>query len=167
MQREQLVLVDTNIIIETFRVHCWNALTSHFAVETVEKCYEEALTGDPLRSGYIKIDAAQLRQGLRSRHAVSEIESMKLALRLPGVDALDVGERHLFAHALGRADAWFASCADRAAVNIALELGWEERIVTLEALARFAGAKPDLKRHFTEDWLSQVRTTYLLDRGLK
>jgi len=165
MQRGQVVLVDTNIIIEAFRAHCWNAVTTHFTVETVETCYEEALTGDPLRPDYIAVDAAQLRNGLRMRHAIAREQGAQLRVRLAYEEGLHAGEIDLFAHALGRSDAWIASCADRAAVYAALELGWEDRFVSLEAMARAAGAKPALKHHFTDRWLKDVRTTYLLDRG--
>lgn len=167
MQRGQILLVDTNIIIEAFRTRCWNALASHFAVETVEKCYEEALTGDPLRPGYVQVDPAHLRKGLSKRHAVGDLERAQLALTLTNAAALDAGERELFAHALARSDAWLASCADRAAVNAALALGWEERVVSLERLAHSAGARSGFKHHFTERWLSEVRTVYKLEGGLK
>lgn len=167
MQRGQIVLVDTNIIIEAFRTHCWNALTSHFAVETVEKCYEEALTGDPLRPGYIKVDAGQLRKGLHNRHSVSDIERMTLMLKLTKPGSIDAGERDLFAHVLNRKDAWITSCADRAAVNTVLELGWEERLVALEALGHSAGARPVLKHNYTDRWLSEVRTAFKLERMSK
>ena len=166
MQRGQVVLVDTNIIIEAFRAHCWNAVTTHFTVETVETCYEEALTGDPQRPDYVAVDAAQLRNGLRERHAIDREQRAQLRVRLEYEEGLDAGESDLFAHALGRSDAWIASCADRAAVYAALELGWEERFVSLEAMAGAAGAKPALKHHFTGRWLKDLRTTYLLDRGL-
>lgn len=167
MQRGQVVLVDTNVVIEAFRTRCWHAVSSHFSVEIVEKCYEEALTGDPLRPGYIVVDAVQLRTGLRRRHAVSPDERAQVEVRLAYPDALDAGETDLLAHVFGRSDAWIASCTDRAAVNAGLDLGWEERFVSLEAMARAAGARPALKHHFTDRWLSEVRTTYKLDRGLK
>ena len=166
MQRGQVVLMDTNVIIEAFRAHCWNAVTTHFTVETVEKCYEEALTGDPQRPDYIAVDAAQLRNGLRERRPTDRKKRTQLVVRLAYKEGLDAGELDLLAHALGRSDAWIASCADRAAVYAALELGWEERFVSLEAMARAAGARPALKHHFTDRWLKEVRTTYLLDRGL-
>jgi len=166
VQRGQVVLVDTNIIIEAFRAHCWNAVTTHFTVETVETCYEEALTGDPLRPDYIAVDAAQLRNGLRKRHAIGREQCAQLVVRLAYKEGLDAGEIDLFAHALGRSDAWIASCADRAAVYAALELGWQERFVSLEAMAHAAGARPALRHHFTDRWLQDMRTTYLLDRGL-
>lgn len=41
------VFADTNVILEAFRTNCWKAISSHFAIETVEKCVEETLTGNP------------------------------------------------------------------------------------------------------------------------
>jgi hypothetical protein len=163
VQRGQPVLVDTNIIIEAFRTGCWTAVAAHFPLETVEKCYEEALTGDPLRPGYVRVDANELRSGLSKRHAVSEGERIRLAVQVSNISSLHAGERDLFAHALARTDAWNASCSDRAAVNTALDLSWEERLVTLEDLARKSGVNPELKYHFTERWLSEVRTTYKME----
>jgi len=163
VQQGQVVLVDTNIIIEAFRARCWKALTAYYRVETVEKCYEEALTGDRLRPGYVEVDPAVLK-GKLIIHRVASLELAALALTCPYADALDAGERHLFAHAHGRPDAWIATCADRAAVRIAFTLGWKERICSLEALSKPTGAKPALKRHFTEDWLSQVRTDFMLGK---
>ncbi len=159
----QVVLVDTNIIIEAFRTRCWKALTAYYRVETVEKCYEEALTGDRLRPGYIEVDPAALKEKLVI-HRVASVELATFSLNCPDADALDAGERHLFAHAHGRSDAWIATCADRAAVRIALTLGWKERLYSLEVLSKPTGAKPAFKRHFTEDWLSEVRTDFMLGR---
>lgn len=150
VRQGQVVLVDTNIIIEAFRTRCWRALTAYYRIETVEKCCEEALTGDHLRPGYVGVEAKILKEKL-TIHQVESVEQAALALACPDVDALDAGERHLFAHAHGRSDAWIATCADRAAVRIALTLGWKERICSLEALSKPTGAKPTLNRHFTED----------------
>lgn len=161
-----MVLLDTNVIIEAIRTRCWTAITAHFSIQTAAVCCEEALTGDPLRPGYVSVDPAQLEKGLRARHQVSDEQRLALAVRLANPDILDDGERDLLAHAIGRSDAWVASCADRAAVNAALELGFEERFVSLAAMARVAGARPALKFQFTDVWLSEVRTTYKLDRGL-
>lgn len=166
MQRGQIVLVDTNIIIEAVRTRTWNALTSSFALETVDKCLEEVRTGDPMRRDYVAVEKDTLK-GVRNAHPVSRLELMRLAVALPAANELDAGERELFAHALGRTDVWVASCADRAALMAAFSLGWKDRMVSLEALAHFAGAKPDLKHHFRERWLSDVRTAFLLQGGLK
>lgn len=161
MHQGQIILADTNIIIEAFRTQCWNALAAYYRLETVEKCYEEALAGDRYRPGYVEVNARILKEKLVI-HRVHPVEEATLALVWPGVDALDAGERHLFAHAHKRTDAWIITCADRAAIKIAFALGWKERTCSLEKLSEFAGAKPNLKRHFTEAWLSQVRTYYLL-----
>lgn len=50
------VFVDTNVILEAIRSRRGTAITTRFAVETVEKCVEETLTGDlrlPLKSGVL------------------------------------------------------------------------------------------------------------------
>lgn len=164
MQRGQVILMDTSVIIEAYRTNCWNAVTAHFSVATVEKCYEETLTGDQLRPGYVAVDPENLRQGLADRNAVSNVERAALSLSLENADALDAGERDLLAHLLGRPGVWLVSCADRAAVNAALAMGFEDRLVSSDAIARAAGARPDLRRHFTEAWLREVRTAFKLDR---
>lgn len=166
MQRGQVVLVDTNIIIEAVRTSCWNAIGKFFALETVGKCLEEARTGDPLRRNYVKVESAQLKAGISKEHEVTVLETTRLALALPSSDELDRGERDLMAHALGRSDAWMASCADRAALKAIFRLGWKDRVVSLETLARAVGARPDLKAHFCERWLADRRTDFLLDAGL-
>ncbi len=165
MERGQVVLVDTNIMIEAVRTHCWNAIANHFAVETVEKCREEARTGGPMRRNYVPMELSDL-ECVRVVHVVTESERANLALNLQTADALDAGERDLFAHALVRNDAWIASCADRAALKGAFALGWKDRMVSLESLARTAGIKPHLKDHFLERWLSKERTAFLLEQGL-
>jgi hypothetical protein len=129
----------------------------------VEKCYEEALTGDRLRPGYVEVHPAALKERFVI-HRVASLELATFSLNCPDADALDAGERHLFAHAHKRTDAWIATCADRAAVRIAFALGWKERIYSLEVLSKPTGARPGLKRHFTEDWLSEVRTDFMLGR---
>lgn len=169
MQRGQVVLVDTNIIIESVRIGCWNAITTHFSVETVEKCCEEARTGEAHRPGYVKIDESALRTRL-TVHKVSGVMLFELGQRYPDADRLDAGERHLWAHALGRNDAWLASCGDRAAVNAAVRLGWEDRLVSLEESVTAAGARSalrGLKGQFSSARLSEWRTAALIARGLK
>ena len=169
MQRGQVVLVDTNIIIESVRTGCWNALTTHFKVETVEKCCEEARTGEAHRPGYIEVNESALRTRLTA-HAVSGVTLFELTQRYPDADRLDSGERHLWAHALSRTDTWFATCSDRAAVNAAVRLGWEDRLVSLEELVTAAGARSalrSLKGQFSSTRLSEWRTAALIARGLK
>lgn len=116
MQRGQVLLVDTNIIIESVRTGCWNAITTHFIVETVEKCCKEARTGQAHWPGYVKVDETHFRSRL-TLHKVSAVTLIELGQRYPDADRLDAGERHLWAHALERNDEWFAACSDRVAVR--------------------------------------------------
>jgi hypothetical protein len=39
------VLVDTNVILESWRIGAWNALAGGYGVETVEDCVIETQTG--------------------------------------------------------------------------------------------------------------------------
>ncbi len=167
--RRTVVLVDTNVIIESFRTGCWSALAAYFTMETVEKCCEEARTGRAHRPGYVKVDARVLNRRL-TVHPVSDRELLALSLRDVEAFRLDPGERRLWAHALGRSDVWVASSADRAAINAAVRLGWEDRLVSLEELTNHAGARSALKHlkgQFGSARLSTWRTAALLDRGLE
>ena len=105
MQSGQVVLVDTNIIIEAVRTNCWTAITAHFIIETVDKCCEEARTGRAHRPGYVEIDEAALRTRLTVRR-ITETEMAALGLRDAEIFHLDPGELELWAHALSRTDAW-------------------------------------------------------------
>ena len=169
MQRRQAILVDTNIIIEAVRTGCWTAIIAHFSVQTVEKCCEEARTGEAHRAGYVEVSEKALRNGLEA-HRVSEVELATLSLRDTESFRLDAGERHLWAHAVGRTDAWIGCCCDQAAINAAVRLGWGDRLVSLEQLANAAGAKHALKQlkpQFGAGRLSAWRTAALLKQGVK
>ncbi len=49
------VFADTNVILESFRTGCWTAISNHFSIETVEKCVEETLTGNPGDSRHVAV----------------------------------------------------------------------------------------------------------------
>jgi hypothetical protein len=169
MQRGQAVLVDTNIIIEAVRAGCWTAIKSQFSVHTVEKCREEARTGDVYRSDYVKVDEAILRDRVEA-HAVSEAELAALDVKDPEAMHLDPGERHLWAHALGRRDDWIAACCDQGALNVAVRLGWRDRLVSLEELTAAAGARNavrQLKPQYSAARLAKWRTDAIFRWGLK
>lgn len=168
MKPGQVILVDTNIMIEAVRVGCWSALTAHFHIESVAKCCEEARTGDRRRPGYVHVTEKDLQTRLIV-HRVSDTDLAHLALRDADSFRLDDGERHLWAHALGRTDDWRACCCDHAAVNAAVRLGWQDRLVALEELANHAGVGAALKRlkpQFSKGRLSEWVTAALLGRGL-
>jgi hypothetical protein len=169
VQRGQVILVDTNVVIEAIRAGCWAALTGYCRVETVEKCREEARTGRDYLPGYVVVQEKDLRDRLIA-HDVDDQTLARLTLRDAATALLDPGERHLWAHALGRTDAWLATTADAAAIHAAVRLGWADRLVSLEQLAETCGLRSSarkLNKQFRTEQLSAWRTAALLARGLK
>ncbi len=160
--RGDIVLVDTNVIIEAHRAKCWRAIVNFFRVETVEKCCEEAATGDKRRADYVAVDVEEMRKVV-AVHAVSLLQWVELETKLAEPDRIDMGEKqHLLAYAIAKPDVWYLSASDRAAVRAGNELGFLERFVSLEALTRAVGISAQLKNHFTEKWLSALRTDILM-----
>src|SRR5262245_53854952 len=92
------VLVDTNVILECWRVNAWRALGSGYQVETVEDCVTETQTGYQRRRRELQVDAAELRQRLAAVHQPAARDFATLAVQAPDI-VLDPGERALWAHA--------------------------------------------------------------------
>lgn len=152
------VLVDTNIILECWRIGAWRALTGGYAVETVEDCITETRTGFQRRRNEQQIDAAALRASFaKPAHPATERELAEAVLKAPDI-YLDRGEHALWAHALTRTDVWVFCGPDRASLRFGVRVGCRERIVSLEALLEGIGyqIKGALKRHFTTQWLSTI-----------
>ena len=155
--RESPVLMDTNAIIEAHRTHSWRALSRGWRVETVEACVTETQTGFQFRRKEEAIEIAQLRASLAAIHSVSLREQAELALHKGGI-ALDEGEDALWAHALGRNDAWLLCGPDRASLRCGVRLGQRERLVSLEELLTRVGHRPStrLRQAYTKRWHDRV-----------
>ena len=155
--RESTVLVDTNAIIEAHRTRSWRALSRGWRVETVEDCVAETQTGFQLRRKEEAIDAAELRNSLAVVHSVSVRERAELVLR-KGSIALDEGEEALWAHALGRKDAWLLCGPDKASLRCGVRLGQRERLVSLEELLTRIGHRSStgLRSAYTKRWHDRV-----------
>lgn len=150
------VLVDTNAIIEAHRIHSWRPLAGGWRVETVEACVAETQTGFQLRRQEEAIDLAELRGSLAAVHSVNSRELAELALRKVGI-ALDEGEEALWAHALGRDDAWLLCGPDRASLRCGVRLGHRERLVSLEQLLKRVGHRSSaLRPAYTQKWHDRV-----------
>jgi len=160
------VLVDTNTILECFRVGSWRALAGGYGVETVEDCVTETQTGFQRRRAELQIDAAQLRASLKAVHPVEDAERAVVAVRAPDI-ALDVGERSLWAHALTRSDAWVLCGPDKASMRFGVRLGLKDRLIALEALLTDAGHRPKeaLKSAYTTKWLERVLGELFISEG--
>jgi hypothetical protein len=156
-QKGQIVLVDTNIIIEAHRTKCWKPICDFYHVETVEKCVEETQTGANNRMQSDIIDYAQLKQTLKAIHHVTELQRAEFLLtnEVP----LDAGERDLLAHAATRKDIWILCSPDKAAMRAAHKAGWLDQLVSLEAACKNININSkELKRNYTEEWHVMERT---------
>lgn len=159
------VFVDTNVIIESFRVGCWTALCEHFAVETVDKCIEEAMTGDVADPRYVPVDSVIVNARLAARHPVAKLDIATLALEYPQAQGLDDGELHLLSYLHrherpGNVDV-LVSTADKAAIVVASLLGLLDVTVSLESLAEQSGLTRgqvgSLAGHYRTSWLDSAK----------
>lgn len=150
------ILVDTNTLLAAHRSRCWRPIAGGYRVETVEECITETQTGAQRRAPADRIDEAELRRDLVAVHDVAPIALARVALM--GGPYLDAGEKALWAHALGRDDAYLLCGPDRASMRFGVENGLKDRLVSLEVLLRDVGTTipATLPRHFGEAWLRQV-----------
>jgi hypothetical protein len=161
------VLVDTNVIIECWRVGGWRALSGGYAVETVEDCVTETQTGYQRRRVEQRIDLGELRQSLAQIH---EVTREQLAAAIVGDETLaflDVGEQSLWAHALTREDAWVLCGPDRASLRFGIRAGCRDRLVALERLLADIGYRPrlTLRQNYRGRWLDTALAELALLEG--
>lgn len=159
------VFLDTNVIIECFRIGAWGQLSNSMRLETVEECCSEALTGETSRAERVDVDAGMLRIGLASIHRVTRRELNELLAKHVQMGALDEGEKqlfaHLFAHEMASTHRVALSTADKGALVRAQDLGWLDSLVSLETLLSEVGAprpKMALLAHaYSTKFLDDVR----------
>jgi hypothetical protein len=163
------VLVDTNVILECWRVDAWKALVGGYGVETVEECVIETQTGFQRRRAEQQIDNAQLRASLAAIQKVGTAEHAAAAVRDPLFSSLDLGERSLWAHALTRNDAWVLCGPDKASLRLGVRFGFRDRLVALEALLNDAGFKSKelLRTNYTAKWHAQTLIEIVIMEGPK
>jgi len=130
------------VILEAHAKRCWAALCGGLRIETVEKCVEETQTGFQQRRPEQNIDERALRAGLAAVHGVDDLALAEVLLMGGGV--LHAGERHLWAHALTRKDAWVLCGPDTASLRFGHDARMRDRIVTLEGLLEDIGFRPPL-----------------------
>ena len=161
------VILDTNVILECFRINVWNELTQRCQVETVEACITESLSGDRYRKGFIAADPVILRTGCHRVHEVSQRDVDILDLTYPEMGRLDDGERHLFAWLLAKkiqlSEFTVLSTADKGAIVRANDHpGWLDWIQSLQEVlkeAKVPRAKIEAVGYqHTAGFLQKVRT---------
>ncbi len=163
------VLVDTNVILECWRVDAWRALTGGYQVETVEDCVIETQTGFQRRRREQQIDHGALRDSLAAVHQVGDPELAAGVVRDNGLSFLDIGERSLWAHALTRTDSWVLCGPDKASLRLGVRLGFRDRLVSLEDLLHAVGNRPrmTLKDAYTSTWLGRTLGAFVIMEGPK
>ncbi len=167
-RRRGPVLVDTNIILECWRLGAWRTLTGGYRVETVEDCVIETQTGFQRRRPEQQIDNAALRASLAAVHQVRDSERAAAIVRDQMFSFLDVGEQSLWAHALTRNDAWVLCGPDKASLRFGVRLGLRERLVALEDLLQGVGHKPAaLRTAYTSAWLAKTLGEIVIMEGPK
>lgn len=161
------LLVDTNVILECWRVNAWEALSGGYAVETVKDCLIETQTGYQRRREEQRIEQAALTGTLRAVHEVSKGEMAAILLRDSLAANLDNGERSLWAHAINRADSWVLCGPDKASLRFGVRLGLRNRLLPLEALLADVGYKPgqQLRDNYTSKWLDRTLGEMVLSEG--
>jgi hypothetical protein len=163
------VLVDTNVILECWRIGSWKALSSGYAVETVEDCVIETQTGYQRRRAEQQIDRAALVASLAAVHKVSDTARAGAAVREPLFAYLDPGEASLWAHALTRDDAWVLCGPDTASMRFGMRVGLRDRLVALENLLHDVGYRPAsaLRSNYTSGWLTKTLAELVIMEGPK
>ena len=160
------VLVDTNAILESFRVDAWRAFSGGYGVETVEDCVIETQTGFQRRRPEQQINEGALRKSLAAVHAVGDAERATVAVQSSDI-ALDIGEQSLWGHALTRKDGWILCGPDKASLRFGVRLGLRQRLVALEWLLEAVGHRPklSLKLPYTSKWLEKTLAELFLSEG--
>jgi hypothetical protein len=155
------VLVDTNVILECWRIKAWRALAGGYGVETVDICVTETQTGFQRRRPEQQIDQTALVDSLKAVHKVTDKERAAAIVREAAASmrgslfsSLDAGEQALWAHALTRPDAWVLCGPDRASLRFGIRLGCGDRLMALERLLADAGHRPaaPLRSNYTSAW---------------
>ena len=147
------VLVDTNVILECYRIKSWRALCGGYHVVTVEDCVTETQTGFRSRVLENLIDPLELRNSLAEICQFEYKNLAKLKSLSPEI-RLDKGEERLWAHAIGRDDDWVFCGPDSASLQFGVQNNYRDRLVSLEQLLVDAGYrfKMEVEEHFTEKW---------------
>ena len=115
--KSDIVLIDTNVIIEAHRVNCWNPLAQYFNLHTVEKVIEETQTGYQNRRPEQTIDQTLLRKSFCEIETITELQIVEFDMSNVG-QGLDDGEKQLiiYAHTI-EGNVWFLNSPDLASIK--------------------------------------------------
>lgn len=155
LQRGDLILVDTNVIIEAHRVRCWAGMANQFRLVTVAEVFKETQTGHQNRTEEQNVDPALLREQLSQIAEVNKTELATIDIDFPD-HGLDPGEHHLVAYARTLEEpAWLLNSPDIGTIRVCNQAGWLDQLISLEAMATTLGMphRNQLRGNYTEAWL--------------
>jgi hypothetical protein len=159
----EVIYVDTNVVLEAQRTGCLSDIMERFDVRTVEMVQIETQTGDRRREGYVTVDMAEFCAKV-TINKVTDVHRLQASARASSLPALDPGERDLLAFVVSEDPrSLLLTTADKAAVKTACQLGLENRLISLEEIAKRCGKSPALKKQYSKSWLGQIRAEFLFD----
>ncbi len=165
------VIIDTNVIIEAFKMNVWDALAGAHRLETVEECVNEARTGktsyDPKSRS--RVDVSKVESSLDRIHSVNRRAILDSPHR-EDLLRLHDGERDLWAFILMSSEdaeifneEWKFCGPDEESVKFGMRHGFKDRIVSFEKLLEHAGvSKINLQYNYTEKWMVNQRNKFIM-----
>ncbi|MFZ2654101.1 MAG: hypothetical protein WAX69_04240 [Victivallales bacterium] len=164
IKRDDIIFVDTNVIIEAEKAGILKHLAGHYSnLSTVEKCVEELEKGDKNDPDYVPVDT-EFVKGKMAVKQVSQKETIELLLKLNNEVTVHDGEKELLAHINSQNIKIFYICSpDRACIKAAGKLGLIDKVISLENLTESCGIRnPKIRKHFLKKWLQEFKTDLAL-----
>ncbi|MFT4926823.1 MAG: hypothetical protein ACI8WB_002922 [Phenylobacterium sp.] len=169
MKANDILILDTNVIIEAHRTGGLSAICGGFSIHCVEKVIEETQTGHQKRKPEFNINENLLRDKFTCIVTIDEDDVEDAMEDLEGFETIHAGEQHLISYIansmIQNDNVWFVSSPDSAAMKVMVKAGWKDNIVSLEKaynIIRFRPQKP-LEDHFKTKWTSERITFHILN----
>jgi hypothetical protein len=159
VKKGDVILIDTNVILECHRTKLWNNLSKSFNLCTVTTVIEETQTGYQNRSPEFEVNYKNLKESFNEIFEVTDEDLAICLFEKPSIMDLDPGERDLLIYASKHGkNCWLLSSPDKAAMRVANEFGWLDQIISLESLidcANLTTSRP-LKDNYTLKWHERI-----------
>lgn len=158
-----IVLIDTNVIIEAHRLGCWSHLADSFELHTVTRVLEETQDGYNNRAGN-PIPYFPLKSSFHHVEDVSVVQVLRCSIANPdcNIMSLDDGERDLIVYASSLdQNCWLLCSPDKAALKTLNALNQLDAAISLESMLNVTSLRiaDKLKTNFTEKWHMTTKTS--------
>jgi len=154
------VLLDANVIIESFRVSVWDAIIQNVDIYVPSIVIREvhALPSKRKR-GYVPVDlSSHLRNKKITEISATAQEMAELEVKYKSIFShkeLDDGEKEALALACANRPADAVICtADGTAIQTIAMIDMKDRAISLEEMLKKIGHKKQLRNHFCESFMN-------------